>query len=406
MIVLEVLLVFLAVVAGFWAIYLMLLPLLAVLVPTRIDETARVPVAELPSVAVIIPAHDMEQVVGRCLNSLKVCRYPDGKLELYVVADHCSDDTAECARSGGAIVLVRNDEPRGKTFTLAWALDALAKRGANPDLYVIVDATVRVAPEFLVNLASHALQGEDIVVGHAVVDPENQQWFAQCVGLSLAHRNLQNWSRERLRLSALIEGRGMAYSRRYIKRYGWSLALPEKVLSESHPTEDWRHGVRVVEHGYRVAFADDARLFTPLRASLGAATQQGIRWERGRAANAVTFGLNLLRSGLRQRNRLKALAGLDAVQPPVAILGGFSIGIALLGIIAPVARPVAILAVMPLALVGLYALAVLEQGRREGISPLVLIWAPGYVAWRCIAFIVALSPVLRLIVKNEKRKPR
>jgi hypothetical protein len=106
-------------------------------------------------------------------------------------------------------------------------------------------------------------------MAHTMVDPTNQKWFARCLGLTLAHRNLQDAARERLSLSALVCGRGMAFGKEYIEKHGWRLALPSESIAGTHPTEDFRHGVRLAEHGYRVAFAPMRTSYTPLRQSLG-----------------------------------------------------------------------------------------------------------------------------------------
>ena len=158
--------------------------------------------------------------------------------------DNCRDQTAARARDAGATVLERRVGPAGKTYALAWTFETLAATGVDSDLYVVTDATARVHRGFLQALAAVSHSGEDIVVGHSVLASENRKWFAKCLGLTLVHRNLQNWARERLGLSSLIEGRGMAYTRRYIREYGWSLAVPTQSRSGQHPTEDWRHGVR------------------------------------------------------------------------------------------------------------------------------------------------------------------
>ena len=131
----------------------------------------------------------------------------------------------------------------------------------------------------------------------------------------------------------------MAYSRKYIEKYGWSLAVADVNKGGSHPTEDWRHGVQAVAHGLRVAFADDARVITPLRDNLADATRHGARWERGRMANAATHATRLLLQGPRERNATRFLAALDTTQPPNAILGVVCIVLAALLILLPSLSP-------------------------------------------------------------------
>jgi cellulose synthase/poly-beta-1,6-N-acetylglucosamine synthase-like glycosyltransferase len=383
--------------SAFWAIYVLALPLLAWLRRNR----GRRPVLqdrelETPRVVVIVPAHEMAELIERCIGAVRASRLPSEALAVYVVADHCQDDTAARAAAAGATVLMRSEGPPGKTYAISWALATLADRGITADLYVVTDATARVAPDFLASLVDYWRRGEDIIVGHSVVDMENQQWFAQCLGLTLVHRNLQNAARERLRLSALIEGRGMAYSSRYVRRHGWTLALPTAVAAGTHPTEDWRHGVRAVEHGYRVSFADEAVVVTPLRGTLAAATRQGVRWEQGRMANAGTHALTLLRRAVARRNRLMIFAAMDAVQPPVAILAAASVAVAAIGLLLSDWWPtLAKVSALPVVLIGIYGIGVVSRGRRDGIRARTVLWAPIYVLWRSYAFCLAAFETLR-----------
>jgi len=375
----------------FWTAYVLFMPLLALSLGNRGAVASRSDSEhKTPFVVVIVPAHNMGGVITRCVSAIYASEFSQTALAVYVVADHCQDDTAARASAAGARVLVREEGPPGKTYTIAWTLEALAAHGVEGDLYVVTDATARIAPGFLACMAERWRRGEDIVVGHSVVDMDNQQWFAQCLGLTLVHRNLQNATRERLHLSALIEGRGMAYSHHYVRRHGWALALPTNRAAGTHPTEDWRHGVRVVEHGYRVSFADEARVVTPLRETLSAATRQGVRWERGRMANAGTHALTLLRRAIARRDRLMVFAALAGIQPPVAILAAISVGLALAGAFVLDWQPtLAAASVVPVSLILIYGMMVVLRGRRDGIRARMVLWAPIYVAWRCYAFAVA-----------------
>jgi cellulose synthase/poly-beta-1,6-N-acetylglucosamine synthase-like glycosyltransferase len=379
-----------AIVAGYatvWALYLLLFPTIAGIWSWRIKTIRRLTEAKRPRLAIIIPARNAAGVITNCIGSLRMCNYKE-RVDIYAVADHCTDDTAERAQSAGATALIRHDGPAGKTYALAWALEELTERGVTPDLYVIVDATAQVGTNFLVSLAERWRQGEDIITGYLTLSSGNRTWYARSLGLMCVHRNLQNWSRDRFNLSAMLVGCGMAYSRAYIQRFGWHLALPTSSQTR-HPTEDWRHTVRSAEQGYRVAFAPEARIVTPLRHSLIDATKQGSRWERGRMINAGTYALRVLIHGLWQRDRLKICAGLDGVQPPVAILGGLSLALAIIAVLSLEGSRLKMASFVPLILVAFYGFVVTLRGRREGIGLGVLIWAPMYIAWRCATFIFA-----------------
>ncbi len=373
--------------ASLWGLYLLLLALAAKL----LKEKSRSPESSSdhsPTLAVLVPAGNVGRAITRCVDALLASSYPRELIQIQVIADHCTDETAEHARAAGANVLVRNEGARGKTYAIAWALEQLKDRGIAPDLYVIVDATAIVQEGFLSAMAECWRRGDDIVSNYTMVSRENRSWYARCLALMFVHRNLQNQARQRLGLSAMLGGCGMAFSRNYIARFGWSLALPK--VQGSHPTEDWRHAVRAVEEGFRVAFAQNARVATPLRASLTKATQQGARWERGRLINAGTYAVRLLLRGIWEREPVKVFAALDAMQPPVAILAALSFGLAAFTFVFGVEGTAnAVLAYVSLTAVVLYASLVVVAGRREGIAVTTAIWGPVYLGWRCASFILA-----------------
>jgi cellulose synthase/poly-beta-1,6-N-acetylglucosamine synthase-like glycosyltransferase len=371
-----------------WLLYLFVLPIAAGFKVFRTDRQRAPLRTALPQVSIIIPAYNMSNVIDDCIASIHDDVRAIDHVSIYVVADHCTDDTAERAIAAGANVLTRHEGARGKTYTLAWTLDQLSQLNVEPDLYVVVDATAQVSPGFFKALIERWQQGEDIMTSRATLSSTNQKWFARCLGLMLIHRYMQGWYREQLGLSAWLEGRGMAYSRGYIQQFGWRLALPSEATT-SHPTEDWRHGVRAAEQGYRIAFAPDAKVITPLRRTFVEATKQNARWERGRFINAITYALRLLWQGIKQRKALKIFAALDGIQPPVALLGGVACLLALWSFCFPKANAAGLWAFLPVGLVGVYSLIVAYRGHVEGIHFITLFWAPIYVVWRCSAFVLA-----------------
>ena len=68
-------------------------------------------------ISVIIPAHNEERVISRLLEALTLGHTP-GELEIIVVCNGCSDDTAGVARGFGAPVQVLSDSTNGHTAFL------------------------------------------------------------------------------------------------------------------------------------------------------------------------------------------------------------------------------------------------------------------------------------------------
>ncbi len=107
-----------------------------------------------PWASVVIPAHNEERVIGRCLASLQAGVRP-GELEIVVVANGCTDDTERIARSAGPAVRVISLPQASKAAALD-AGDAVAS--VFPRAYV--DADVELTSESLRAVAD-ALEGAD-----------------------------------------------------------------------------------------------------------------------------------------------------------------------------------------------------------------------------------------------------
>ncbi|MEI6856127.1 glycosyltransferase [Psychrilyobacter sp.] len=59
--------------------------------------------------AVLIPAHNEELYIERCLNSLERASKSGNLVKFYVIADNCTDNTTDLASKCGADVIVRSD---------------------------------------------------------------------------------------------------------------------------------------------------------------------------------------------------------------------------------------------------------------------------------------------------------
>ncbi len=59
--------------------------------------------------AALISARNEEKVIAELIASLKAQNYPSHLLDIYVVADNCTDRTAQAARAAGARVYRRFD---------------------------------------------------------------------------------------------------------------------------------------------------------------------------------------------------------------------------------------------------------------------------------------------------------
>ena len=131
---------------------------LAALLPARRRQSQ--PATDRPGCVILIPAHDEEAGIAPTLAALQQQRGPQDRI--VVVADNCTDRTAEVARECGAEALIRQDpDRRGKGYALEFAFRQLATFGS-PEIVVIVDADCIVEAGCLEALLDAATAGEPV----------------------------------------------------------------------------------------------------------------------------------------------------------------------------------------------------------------------------------------------------
>lgn len=105
---------------------------------------------EQKTFAMIVCAHNEEQVIGQLVENLHLLNYSDQLYDIFVVADNCKDNTAQIARQAGAIVYERfNDNEKGKGFAMDWMFQRLFEMERQYDAVCVFDADNLVHPNFL-----------------------------------------------------------------------------------------------------------------------------------------------------------------------------------------------------------------------------------------------------------------
>ena len=101
------------------------------------------PAKRLHKYAAVISARNESTVIGELIHSIKKQNYPAELLDVFVVADNCTDNTAAVARRAGAIVFERfNRKEVGKGYALDYAFQRIEKdyAAAGYEGYFIFDA--------------------------------------------------------------------------------------------------------------------------------------------------------------------------------------------------------------------------------------------------------------------------
>lgn len=258
---------------------------------------------------VIIPAHNEALLIAETVSAARRCIDPATKI--LVIADNCSDATAELARSSGATVVERTDPSRrGKGFALAFARDYLSR--TPPDAVFVLDADCRISRGSVEAMATHA-----VCLGEPVQSSNLLSASADCSPLIL----LSNFA---MLIKNLVRARGLYRIGGGITLFGTGMAFPWNVfvkvdLATSESVEDLAIALTLAMNGTKVHLYEQL-LVTSAAAELGDSLSQRKRWEHGFLDNAFRKAFPLLVMGVMRRSRHLLAIGVHLLIPPLALL--------------------------------------------------------------------------------------
>ena len=222
----------------------------------------------------IIPAHNEEAVVGNLIESLKNQSYNKELYDIYVIADNCTDRTAQIAREAGAIVYERFDpEKKTKGFALDWFLQQKIKEDAPYDAFCVFDADNIVDKDFIKNMNKKLCQGEDVVQGYRDIKNPTDSWIT--AGYALFYWTMHRFyhlARYNVGLSPLLNGTGFMVRFDVIKPDGWKTVTL---------TEDIEFSLQRIIKGKRLGWATDAIVYDEQPVGFKQSWSQRSRWTVG-----------------------------------------------------------------------------------------------------------------------------
>lgn len=326
-----------------------------------------------------IPAHNEETVIHDTVKWLKQLDYPNRLYDINIVADHCSDRTAELAREAGANVFERQSGERGgKAAALAW-LFSVTLQNQSYDAVIVFDADTRVDSNFLKAMNARLLQGYRAVQGQHVISNPNQGWFpALAWALLRVDNRFQNLGRSNLGFSAKNMGDSICISADLLREFGWGSGL----------TEDYNLRQKMLLAGVSIFYEPRAVAFGEAPRNWNEARMQRARWLRGTHDSSRSYAGQLLKDGLHRRDRVileGALQGLLPSYSTLTMIGllitGFCLSVNLLyKVVFPPAIFITLAAI--LVLLFLYPLLGLVLDKAPPIAYLAILTGPVYIVWR------------------------
>jgi len=242
---------------------------------------------------ILIPAHDEENSVGDTVRSCLESNYPLDMFDVWVVADNCTDQTAEVAQSFGAKCLIREDQGRlGKGYALAWGFDQL--KSAGNDAFVVLDADCSLDRRALGCIDFHLQDGVEALQASDTVSnvDDGPTSYMLAVG-NLIENHLFYAAKSRLALTVFLRGTGMVFRRTLLERIPWNAQTI---------VEDLEYSLQLVRAGVRVRFLDQIWVKSRFPVNPLQLDMQRERWAKGSVGFGKTHALQLMAEGLRKRS--------------------------------------------------------------------------------------------------------
>jgi 1,2-diacylglycerol 3-beta-glucosyltransferase len=333
-----------------------------------------------------IPAHNEEPVMARILRSLKHLDYDPLKFEVCVIADNCTDKTAQLSRKYRATVLERHEETlKGKGFAIKWALDKVDL--GRYDAVVIADADNIFDRDFLKGLDLVISRGIRAVQCNNCLANSNETAFTKVIHLSRTINNeLYHHAKYKLGLSSYLMGNGMCFTTGLLKEHPWVTGTM---------AEDYEYYAMLSLADETIGFAAHSCLFHQESTGLRNASTQRLRWSSGRFQVARKFGFGLLVKGIGKRNLKIADASFPLLLPNLSLMVNITAAALIVTLAVHYFHPVPYILGWVGFLIAL-ELAYFASGMYLAKMPIfsflfALCFAPVFLAWKACIDIIGLS---------------
>lgn len=224
----------------------------------------------------MICARNEEVVIADLIDSIRNQDYDRGPVTIFVMADNCTDRTAEIAREHGAIVYERNNlENIGKGY----ALEELRRhiREDYPDgfdCYAVFDADNVLSPTWLTEMNKTMSEGYDAATSYRNSKNYGDNWISSSNGLWFLRESIYlNGPRRIIGSCCMVSGTGYVISRKISDEIGdWPFHLL---------TEDIEFSAYMITRRGRIGYAKNAEFYDEQPRKFTSSFRQRIRWGKG-----------------------------------------------------------------------------------------------------------------------------
>ena len=227
--------------------------------------------------AVVISARNESAVIGQLIHSIKVQNYPSELIDVFVIADNCTDNTADVAREAGATVFPRfNSEQVGKGYALDYGFNVILSQYSDRgyEAYFVFDADNVLDVNYFREMNKTFDNGAVASTSYRNSKNYDSNWISAGYAVwFLREAKFLNQARLTLNTSCAISGTGFFISAKVIERNGgWKWHLL---------TEDIEFSANSILEGERISYTPTAILYDEQPITFRDSWNQRFRWAKG-----------------------------------------------------------------------------------------------------------------------------
>ena len=282
---------------------------------------------KLHKFAFIIAARNEQAVIGNLINSIKQQNYPAELIDVIVVADNCTDDTAQIAREHGAICYERfNNMLVGKGYALDYCFNKIVERFGDYtayDGYFIFDADNVIDKNYVKEMNKVFDRGYNVITSYRNSKNYDTNWITSGYSLwFIREAKYLNNPRMILKTSCAVSGTGFLVNSSIIKKNnGWKFNLL---------TEDIQFSVVNILEGEKIGYCESAMFYDEQPTTFKQSWNQRMRWSKGFYQVMFRYGRELIAMMFKKREMFVSCYDMFMTLAPATLL---SIGCILLNLI-------------------------------------------------------------------------
>lgn len=227
--------------------------------------------------AILISARNEEKVIGNLIDSIKCQDYPSDLLDVFVVADNCSDNTYKEAINHGAIVYQRfNEIEKGKSYALKFLIEKINEdyKDKGYEAYFIFDADNLLSKNYIKEMNKAYDSGVKICTSFRDSKNFSDSWIsANSAMMFYRECSLVHHTRTLLNVGTYVSGTGYYIDADIVKENGgWIHHLM---------IEDIELSIDSAIKGYKIMYCEDAVFYDEQPVKFKDSFNQRLRWCKG-----------------------------------------------------------------------------------------------------------------------------